>query len=685
MRSIMLRSFSLLIIAFTGQLQAQEVKFGKVSKEELLEETYPHDEAAPAAVLYRHHQTSFNYVSGSGFQLVTNVHERVKIYSKEGLEYATVSEKLYQSNKGDEGISGRKGYTFNLVDGKVERTKLKGSDTFTTEINEYYDEESFTMPDVKEGSIIEYQYRRTSPYFFRLDDILLQYDIPIAYQEVIVQIPEYFYYQPMMRGSIPVTPKYSKVNASLKVASYTGGNSVSEHRQRHESTVDYTTNITKFVMDRVPALEEEPFVNDMDNYRSMVSYELQQIKFPNAPLEDFSSSWEKVAKSIMEDDDFGGQLKVRGFHKDWVAPIIADAASNEEKTMRIYQALKKHMVWDGTYGYYSTKGVKKALQEKTGDAGDINLLLIGMLRAAGFDANPVLISTRSHGIPIFPSLYGFNYVVAAVDIAGKRVYLDAVNDYLKPGRVNPQALNWTGRVLKDNGKVELVSLYPKRPSSLIHTMDVALDANGSLNGQLRTTHTDYNAYEFRVSKLQQSEDEYLEELANDHGGMDITSYSRSQDREISKPVMEELTFQLDGQANIGGDQIFFNPLFFNSMEENPFKRDTRSFPVDYNYPRQKKVMMFINLPEGYEVTHLPEPARMLLPDNLGSYSYMVMDQGNGKLLLKYDMKIDSPVIAPDYYPYLKEFYKNIILKHAEKVVLSKTTTDGTAEGSAGGR
>ncbi len=685
MKLFIVRSFSLLIIASVMQLQAQEIKFGKVSKEELAEEVYAQDEGAPAAVLYRQHKTSFDYISGSGFQLVTNIHERVKIYSKEGLEYATVSELLYQSNKGDEGISGLKGYTYNLVDGKVEKSKLRGSDTFKNEISEFYDEESFTMPEVKEGSVIEYQYRKTSPYFFRLDDIALQYDIPIAYQEVAVQIPEYFYYQPMMRGSIPVNPKYSKVNGTLTYTTYSGNNSVTEHRQREQNSLNYVTNITQFIMEDVPALKEEPFVNDMDNYRSMVSYELQQVKFPNSPIEDFSSNWEKVAKSIMDEDAFGGQLKIRGFHKDWVMPLIAGAGSNVEKAYAVYHNLKKHMVWDGTYAYRSRQGVKKAFQEKTGDSGDINLLLIGMLRAAGLDANPVLISTRSHGIPIFPSIQGFNYVVAAVDIADKRLFLDAVNDYLAPGRVNPEALNWTGRLLKGDGKVELVSLYPKRPSGNIHTLDVALDAQGNLSGQLRTSLTDYYAYDFRIRKLEEGDDQYLEEFANEHGGMEVISYDRKQAYDITKPLMEEIAFELPGQASVAGDQLFFNPLFFNTMEENPFKRESRSFPVDFNYPRQKKVMMFITLPEGYAVTHLPEPARMLLPNKLGSFSYMVMDQGNGKLLLKYDMRIDNPVIGPEYYPSLKEFYKNIILKHAEKVVLSKTTTDGTAESAAGGR
>ena len=68
------------------------------------------------------------------------------------------------------------------------------------------------------------------------------------------------------------------------------------------------------------------------------------------------------------------------------------------------------MHWNGMYGYTSDEGVKKAYDLKTGNIADINLILVGMLRAANLKANPVLISTRSNGVPLFPTMEGFNYV-----------------------------------------------------------------------------------------------------------------------------------------------------------------------------------------------------------------------------------------------------------------------------------
>jgi hypothetical protein len=57
----------------------------------------------------------------------------------------------------------------------------------------------------------------------------------------------------------------------------------------------------------------------------------------------------------------------------------------------------------------------KAYKDKTGNVAEINLMLTAMLRYAGLNANPVLVSTRSNGIAMFPNRTAFNYVIAAVE------------------------------------------------------------------------------------------------------------------------------------------------------------------------------------------------------------------------------------------------------------------------------
>ena len=69
-----------------------------------------------------------------------------------------------------------------------------------------------------------------------------------------------------------------------------------------------------------------------------------------------------------------------------------------------------------------------------------------MLREAGLGANPVLVSTRNHNIPLFPTLDGFNYVVSLVEFTdGNSILLDATEKYAMPNVLPYRALNWNGR------------------------------------------------------------------------------------------------------------------------------------------------------------------------------------------------------------------------------------------------
>ena len=124
------------------------------------------------------------------------------------------------------------------------------------------------------------------------------------------------------------------------------------------------------------------------------------------------------------------------------------------------------MVWNENNSYNCEKGVKKAFKEKVGNSADINLMLVAMLRHAGLDANPIIVSTRSNGIAIFPSRFAFNYVIVGVKLSNDEniVLLDATNKNTLPNILPLKVLNWSGRMLMPNGTSKEVDLNPKKTS-----------------------------------------------------------------------------------------------------------------------------------------------------------------------------------------------------------------------------
>jgi hypothetical protein len=140
-----------LLIAVTFTANAQKFEMGKVSIAELEEKQHPKDPTAVAAVLFKKGETRFDYTQSDGFTMYTEVKTRIKIYKKEGYNWAThmVWYRLMSNVK--ENIIFSDAVTYNLVDGKIVKTKLKSDGEFDEKINKYVGHKKITMPNVKEG------------------------------------------------------------------------------------------------------------------------------------------------------------------------------------------------------------------------------------------------------------------------------------------------------------------------------------------------------------------------------------------------------------------------------------------------------------------------------------------------------------------------------------------------------
>ena len=110
----------LLVVLIQTITFSQDYKFGKVSKEELEEKFHPIDSTAEAAYLYNYRRSYFDFNQTKGcFDLITEVHQRIKIYTKEGFDYATQEEILFNDGNIREKVTRVNGSTYNIEDGKV--------------------------------------------------------------------------------------------------------------------------------------------------------------------------------------------------------------------------------------------------------------------------------------------------------------------------------------------------------------------------------------------------------------------------------------------------------------------------------------------------------------------------------------------------------------------------------------
>lgn len=643
---------------------AQEFKLGKVSIKELEEKAHPNDTTAAAAILFNKARTFFTYDIKNGFSINTENTFRIKIYKKEGLNWANYKlpyRSAYETLN-DDRVEFSDAVTYNIENGKVVKTKLNREGVFKTSTNKYWKEASLTMPNVKSGSIIEFTYILKSENIVEFPDFMFQYNIPVNSSEYNVDIPGFFVYKAVAKRASEIISESKVTRGSLQFAN--------ENNSLRTESVSFEQQSNRHRAYYIPALKEEPFVDNIENYRISIQHELEKTQFYQEPVKDYSTTWEGVAKTIYSDKDFGKELKERNYIAQDAVQILKNVNSKNERLDVIFKFVQNKMNWNHKKGYYTDKGVKQAYIDGTGNAAEINFILMAMLNYAGIPTSPVLLSTIDNGVPMFPNRTIFNYVIAAAEIDGKQILLDATNKYTTNNILPQYTLNWTGRLLREDGSSEIIKLEPQVLSKKGVNMMVTLGENGVLSGKYRVLRTDYEAFSFREKYAGVNQQNYLENLENDFAGIEISNYNVENSTDASTAVSENFSFTTDNQSEIIGDKIYIDPLLFFTPTKNPFLQEKRDFPIYFGYPTQSKYNINITIPDGYVIETLPKSINLATGENVGSFVFNI-SATNNKIQIAITEELRSLLVSANFYKNLKGFYKQKIDKLNEKIVLKK--------------
>lgn len=660
-----IKLFVVLLIAISfSKVNAQKLELGKVSIAELEEKLHPIDSTAAAAILFNKARTFFTYDPKNGFSINTENTFRIKIYKKEGLKWANHKASYYvgYEHYNDDRVEFSDCATYNLENGKIVKTKLSGEGNFKTSINKYWKEAAITMPNVKVGSIVEFKYVLKSENIVEFPGFNFQKDIFVNYSEYTTQIPGFFVYKAIAKRSSELIFESKVERGSLN---YT----LSDGTMRSES-VNFEQAKNKYSAYNIPALKEEPFVDNIENYRLSINHELEKTQFYQAPVKNYSTTWEGVAKTIYEDKDFGKELDERDYIKHDLEMILKNVELPIERLDVVFKFVQNKMNWNNKRGYYVDKGVKKAYIDGTGNVAEINFILIAMLNYAGLTASPVLLSTLDNGIPIYPNRTIFNYVIAAAEIDGKQILLDASNKNTTQNIIPLNTINWTGRLVKQDGTAQEIKLAPDFQSKKAINMMIAIDAKGKVSGKYSVYRTDYEAFAFREKNSGMNQQNYLEKVENNLKGVQISDYSIENSKDFSKPVIENFTFTTDNECEMIGDKMYINPKLFFTQTKNLFVQEERQFSIYFGCPRQEKLNLNIDIPDGYVVESLPKSIKIQTGENVGSFVFNSVTSDN-KIQIVIAEDVNKGIVSSDFYGVLKKFYQQMIDKQNEKIVLKK--------------
>jgi hypothetical protein len=655
MKKLLLLFFGLF---FNNLIFAQDFPYDSYNLSDLDMKTYEKDKTAHAVVLKEFGKTWIS--SGDGLPLYHEYHVKIKIFDSKAFEEGNISIPIHKSdNNSFEQVRDVVGVTYYANEqGNIQRSYLDPKTVVTENRNKYWDLVKFAMPNLRNGCVIEYKYTLQSPYSLTFRDWDFQSTIPKISSEYEAHIPGVFNFKATLRGFYKLNKNVSEIEHECFVV---GG------------TKCDCSKIT-YAMNDIPAFVKEDYMTAPKNFMSAINYELNDYINPyNGQKTVKTQTWADIDRSLKQSEDFGIQMRKTGLFKEKLPAITAGITDNLEKAKAIYHYIQKNLKHNRFVGIYSDNGLRKTLDTHSGSTADINLALVTALKAAGIDAEAVLLSTRDHGFigKLYPAIGDFNYVVAKANIGEKSYLLDATDAMLPFGLLPEDCINDQGRVISLDKPSYWIDMVASQKRSRTHVMNLTLQSNGKLTGKLNNYSSGYEALDKRRSiKKFNSLDEYVENLDEKMPKVKIVKYEIKNIDSLETPLVETYDVEIDLYDNMDANRLAFNPYMLHRITENPFKMADRTYPVDMGAAIDTRIVLTVTLPDQYTMETLPENKAVSLPNQGGRFVTGYDPIANG-FTFSHIIQLNKPIYSSEEYPYLKEFYNTIIKAEKADIIFKK--------------
>ena len=647
---------AMILISADAFAQTIEInkRFGKVSKEEVEMKEYPADTSASAIMFYENTLVSIDFDASGGFKLNTKKHQRIKILKEDGLDWGDVEMIYYYSNILRDNISGIDVVTYNLVDGKVVETKMPGKYIFRDDYTEDYKKLSFSAQEVRVGSVIEIRYAVNSNIYWEIDEIYFQKTIPVNISECTVRLPEMFEFNKKQLGFNPVKYEYAAETGSLSLGA--------------GSTYTYTVNVDKYSATEIPAFKKEPYVYNADQYYTALHYDIKTLTIPGSVYENFTVNWADVDNSYL-DSDMMRRFRAQCQFKDEMAALALEGG-DVEKIAAVVDFVKGKVQWNRDYDILP-QIISQAVKAQSGSNADINCIIAGCLREAGYAVEPVMVKFRSSGLLLDfqPEMHPYDTFILKVDAPdGKSYYLDGGASGGYVNILNPLMLVERGRILRPDGRSEWVDLTKLGRSGTIMNVRAKVTPEGLLAGSVDARFSGQDSYREKASYNSfDDEDGYIEDIENDNL-IEVIEFEATDMKKYSSSASYNYTYE--DELTESGDRIYINPFVTRFHSKDSFKSIKREYPIDFPYAYMVNYMFTLDIPEGYMVEQLPENALVKLQGLDATLKLLASERGPAIMISFSYTQNKMTGLASDYES-IREFWQYMNDVYESMIVLKK--------------
>jgi hypothetical protein len=308
-----------------------------------------------------------------------------------------------------------------------------------------------------------------------------------------------------------------------------------------------------------------------------------------------------------------GEMRLRALF-DWCRQKIANR-SNDELEGRPAAGTEK-----------PNRNAADVFSHRSGAGADVNLLFGALAREAGFDVRLAMTADRSRRY-FDPSLMvhvALDHPLIAVRMNGAWVLFD-------PGtRTAPfSSLDWShegsSSLLCDGKDSRIVDtrLTPPELSLAVRTAHLRLDAEGAIEGEVRTVLTGHLNARRRVREADRSVAErardLVDRLRERLPTAEVTELHIAHDLPDTTLRYEEaMHLRVPDYATRVGRRLLLQPGLFEKGVEPLFKSGARRHPICFAHPWAEVDTIRIAIPDGYVVDAAEQPRPLRVP-GVGEY------------------------------------------------------------------
>jgi hypothetical protein len=629
---------------FAGTHSARADDWLPIPPEDLKLTSEPLAPVAPAILLYRQVDRDDNDPSETSYV-------RIKILTEEGRRFADVEIPFDKKSENIRSIQARviqpDGSIVNFSGTVYEKPIVQARGVKLLA-------KSFTLPGVQVGSIVEYRYRRGLEYGYVFNSHwILSDELFTRYAKFSLDPYRQFaltYSWPVGLPDGTAVPKSERGRIRLE-----------------------TRNVPAFVTEEYMPPENELKYRVDFIYQS--ESDLQTEKDP-------AVYWKKYGKRTNEHvEDF---IDKRRAMSDALAQILAPGDTPEAKLHKIYERVQRlhNLTYERRRSEQEedrdkikdNKNAEDVWTRGYGNGNDLALLFLALVRAAGIQADAVIVSTRdTHFFDArIMSPAELNSYVVAVTLDGKLLYLDPGIALLPFGMLPWSETAVKGLKLDKSGGSWITTPLPEPKESRIErAAHFQLTSAGALEGKVTVTYSGQEALWRRQEEMNEDDADRKQFLENQikadvASGVDVELTNRPDWSSPSLTLTAEYDLKVPGWAAAAGQRGLLPIGLFGAQDKRTFVHTTRVHPIYFNFPYQTVDDIAIALPENMQVSNLPQPRTLDRKTLVYSES---AEHKNSALLLHRDVLVYLTVVNVKYYDSIQDFFQTVRSGDEEQVIL----------------